>query len=73
MKAKSLSLFIGILIAVVIRVILTIVGMLFFRFHMKRSQIGKTISRRVATITIHVNGTILVQNYPIHQCVHGHH
>ncbi|KAI3688567.1 hypothetical protein L2E82_46218 [Cichorium intybus] len=56
MKAKSSGLIIGISIGVVIGAILAIVGLLCFRFHRKRSQIGNSSSRRAATIPMRANG-----------------
>lgn len=56
MKAKSSGLIIGISIGVVIGAILAIVGLLCFRFHRKRSQIGNSSSRRASTIPIRANG-----------------
>ncbi|CAI9265700.1 unnamed protein product [Lactuca saligna] len=56
MKAKSSGLIIGISIGVVIGAILAIVGLLCFRFHRKRSQIGNNSSRRASTIPIRANG-----------------
>lgn len=56
MKAKSSGLIVGISIGVVIGALLAIVGLLCFRFHRKRSQIGNSSSRRAATIPIRANG-----------------
>ncbi|MFS7963476.1 putative protein kinase RLK-Pelle-LRR-I-2 family [Helianthus anomalus] len=56
MKAKSSGLIVGISIGVVIGALLAIIGLLCFRFHRKRSQIGNSSSRRAATIPIRANG-----------------
>ncbi|KAJ0765707.1 putative protein kinase RLK-Pelle-LRR-I-2 family [Helianthus annuus] len=56
MKAKSSGLVVGISIGVVIGALLAIIGLLCFRFHRKRSQIGNSSSRRAATIPIRANG-----------------
>ncbi|KAI3825777.1 hypothetical protein L1987_07417 [Smallanthus sonchifolius] len=56
MKAKSSGLIVGISIGVVIGALLAIIGLLCFRFHRKRSQIGNSSSRRASTIPIQANG-----------------
>lgn len=56
MKAKSSGLILGISIGVVIGALLAIIGLLCFRFHRKRSQIGNSSSRRASTVPIRANG-----------------
>lgn len=56
MKERSSGLIIGISIGVVIGVLLALVGLLCFRFHRKRPQIGNSSSRRAARIPIRANG-----------------
>ncbi|KAJ0770355.1 hypothetical protein HanPI659440_Chr07g0256451 [Helianthus annuus] len=56
MKAKSSGLIVGISIGVVIGALLAIIGLLCFRFHRKRLQIGNSSYRRAATFPIQANG-----------------
>ncbi|XP_024959294.1 calcium/calmodulin-regulated receptor-like kinase 1 [Cynara cardunculus var. scolymus] len=56
MKERSFGLIIGISIGVVIGGLLALAGILCFRFHRKRPQIGNSSSRRAATIPIRTNG-----------------
>ncbi|XP_071715172.1 calcium/calmodulin-regulated receptor-like kinase 1 [Rutidosis leptorrhynchoides] len=56
MKAKSSGLIIGISIGVVIGVLSAIIGLVCFRFHRRRSQIGNSSSRRASTVPIRANG-----------------
>ncbi|KAJ0801752.1 putative protein kinase RLK-Pelle-LRR-I-2 family [Helianthus annuus] len=56
MKERSSGLIIGISIGVVIGALLAVGGLLCFRFHRKRPQIGNSSSRRAATIPIRANG-----------------
>ncbi|KAI3497034.1 hypothetical protein L1887_39415 [Cichorium endivia] len=56
MKDRSSGLIIGISIGVVIGALLAISGLLCFRYHRKRPQIGNSSSRRAATIPIRANG-----------------
>ncbi|KAK9072294.1 hypothetical protein SSX86_008727 [Deinandra increscens subsp. villosa] len=56
MKVKSSGLILGISIGVVIGALLAIIGLLCFRFHRKRSQIGNSSSRRASTVPIRANG-----------------
>lgn len=56
MKAKSSGLIIGISIGVVIGVVLAIIGLLCFRLHRRRSQIGNSSSRRASTVPMRANG-----------------
>ncbi|XP_071702196.1 calcium/calmodulin-regulated receptor-like kinase 1 [Rutidosis leptorrhynchoides] len=56
MKAKSSGLIIGISIGVVIGALSAIIGLVCFRFHRRRSQIGNSSSRRASTVPIRANG-----------------
>nr|XP_043606043.1 calcium/calmodulin-regulated receptor-like kinase 1 [Erigeron canadensis] len=56
MKAKSSGLIIGISIGVVIGLLSAVIGLVCFRFHRRRSQIGNSSSRRAATVPIRANG-----------------
>ncbi|KAL4580221.1 hypothetical protein LXL04_016406 [Taraxacum kok-saghyz] len=56
MKERSSGLIIGISIGVVIGALLALIGLLCFRYHRKRPQIGNSSSRRAATIPIRTNG-----------------
>ncbi|CAH1444464.1 unnamed protein product [Lactuca virosa] len=56
MRERSSGLIIGISIGVVIGALLAIIGLLCFRYHRKRPQIGNSSSRRAATIPIRTNG-----------------
>ncbi|XP_065862232.1 calcium/calmodulin-regulated receptor-like kinase 1 [Euphorbia lathyris] len=56
MKGESSGLIIGISIGVVIGVLLAVLGLICFRYHRKRSQIGNSSSRRAAAIPIRTNG-----------------
>ncbi|XVF34100.1 hypothetical protein REPUB_Repub18cG0028300 [Reevesia pubescens] len=56
MRGESSGLIIGISIGVVIGVLLAIFALFCIRYHIKRSQIGNSSSRRAATIPIRANG-----------------
>lgn len=56
MKVKSSGLIIGISIGVVIGALSAIIGLVCFRFHRRRSQIGNSSSRRASTVPIRANG-----------------
>nr|XP_043629374.1 calcium/calmodulin-regulated receptor-like kinase 1 [Erigeron canadensis] len=56
MKERSAGLIIGVSIGVVIGAMLALVGLLCFRYHRKKPQIGNSSSRRAAMIPIRANG-----------------
>ncbi|KAG8365025.1 hypothetical protein BUALT_Bualt18G0060000 [Buddleja alternifolia] len=56
MRGESSGLIIGLSIGVVIGVALAIAAFFCFRYHMKKSQIGNSSSRRAAMVPIHANG-----------------